>query len=196
MSPLEQIKKGITEQDWTTVCDGYESLTGELLQKWPIESNWAEIALDRIVEIIAKASKDSVMPTPENSEKSTGPKSTKKKRGRPKGSGKKKSKKQSTVTADGEDPSLLLCEVEKTDVQKEVSNTRLITNEPDPEEIEGNKIKAEKAQLNKASLARLPTQMYDVICNECEQPFQTDRPGGELGQKCRSCLKAKKNRAR
>lgn len=97
------------------------------------------------------------------------------------------------VTENGEDASILLDVSKKTAIQRETSGTRLITNDPNAEEIEQNKIKAAKSQSSKAKLKkRQTTETYDVECNECEKTFKSNRKSGEIGQKCPKCLKDKK----
>lgn len=78
--------------------------------------------------------------------------------------------------------------------KKKVTNKQLITNDPDPEEVEKNKIKAEKANKNKAKLNRQVVKKHEVECNECSNTFKSDRPSGEMGQKCPDCLSGNKDR--
>jgi len=191
MSPLEYIEEGIKEGDWEKVCEGYERLTGTALPlpvERPGEVRKAHEVLQQIVAIASE-----ILPEGETVVQSTTvePEPKKKKRGRPKGSGKKKKKK---TTAEEDDPTLQLDDNKKTAVQKETGGTRLITNEPDPDEVEKNKAKAEKAQRNKAQLGRKAARKYKVKCNECGEQFESDRQSGEMGQKCPSCLKEKKSR--
>lgn len=185
MSPIEQIKKGIVNMDWTTVCNGYEALTGEFLhtEQEPKTNDQARMALNKIARIIEddKTITANTLPT----------KVTKKKPGRPK---KSKKKTTNTTITNKDDPSIQFDEGNKTAVQKDVGGVRFITNDPDPEEVKKNKTKAIKAQQNKSKLDRKTTKTYDVICNECEKSFESDRPGGEIGQKCRRCLLGKKSR--
>jgi hypothetical protein len=193
MSPLEYIEEGIKEGDWEKVCEGYERLTGKSLSlpvERPDKVMLVQEALQRIVNI---ASDVLSTWTTEIQSVATELEPTKKKnRGRPKGSGKKK--KQTTITEDGEDKSLQLDDDQKTSTQKEACGTRLITNNPDPDEIKANKAKAAKARNNKIKLNRSPTTTYRVECNECGTKFESNRPGGEMGQKCRKCLNDKKGR--
>ncbi len=187
MSAIEDIEEGICQGNWETVCKGYEQLTGKSLLVPNVEG--AVSALERIYDIVTTAIMESATTyieleaTPQ-----------KKSRGRPKGSGKKTTKKKTTITKDGEDASLQLNVDKRTVVQREIGGTQLITNDPDPEEIEANRVKAAKTRPNKLQLKRQPTRIYDVKCNECENTFKSDRPGGEMGQKCFKCLHEKKSR--
>lgn len=186
MSSIEYIAEGIRTGNWEMVCDGYERLTGEVI---PLPStpttNDAEGVLRQIADIVKSAIGESV-----NEPK----KPEKKKRGRPKGSGKKKAKKTTSVTKDGHDDSICLDDKQKTIVQKEVGGGRLITNDPDPEEVKANKVRAKKANKSKLLAQRPQMTKHSVTCNECGNTFESDRPGGEMGQKCRSCLQEKKSR--
>ena len=186
MSPIEYIAEGIRSGNWETVCEGYERLTGEAipLPSTPTTSD-AEGVLRQIANIVVSALGESV-DEPKKPEK--------KKRGRPKGSGKKKATKKKKKTGDETDPTIQLDEDKRTETSKETGGTQLITNEPDPEEVKRNKAKATKAQKNKVKLGRRAAAKHDVECNECGKTFESDRKGGEMGQKCRSCLSAKKSR--
>jgi len=198
MSPLEYIEEGIKEGNWEKVCEGYERLTGTALPlpvERPGEVRQAHEALQQIVAIASE-----ILPVGETVSQSTVVEPEKKKRGRPKGSGKKKvtQKKKTTKkkqqTDGDDDPTLQLDDDNKTAVQKEAGGTRLITNEPDPDEVEKNKAKAERAKKNKVKLGRQAAQKYRVKCNECGETFESDRKGGVMGQKCPSCLREKKSR--
>ncbi len=177
MSPLEYIANGIRKGNWETVCEGYERLTGESLPspaEKQVEATLTREVLSQIVEI---ASSFLGEPTVE----------PKKKRGRPKGSG-SKTKKKKTVTEDGEDSTVNLDDKNKTVISKSPGKTQLITNDPDPEEVKRNVIKHERASANKAKLNRQDVTTYKVECNECHKDFQSNRPSGQIGQKCEKCL--------
>lgn len=209
MTPLDYIKKGVLKGDWEIVCEGYERLTGEALQL-PVETVDAEKVLQKIVDIISDAlDVDDVA----SCLKWKIIEPTKK-------SKKKKIKKKPDYTElntmagyqptdvvnnigdnppiEKEDTTLQLNEAQKTNTKKEIGGTRLITNDPDPKEIKSNKIKAKRSQQNKAFCAasRSIIQTYNVECNECGKTFKSDRPNGEMGQKCGKCLESKKSRMR
>lgn len=189
MSPIEYIKEGILESNWETVCEGYERLTGEALPL-PTTSPTDRDALQQIYDIIASTLRMAVkepdcVPCPTFGDVNNTYK--KKKTGRS-----KKVKKKNTVTIDGEDSSIDLDNDNKTIIQKETGGTRLITNEPDPEEVEKNKIRAKRTNKIKSKLDRPVAGTYKVKCSECEESFKSDRPSGELGQKCKGCLNDKK----
>jgi len=192
MSPIEYIKEGIREGNWETVCEGYERLTGEALQLpgTTTASNDAECALRQIADIVLGLPK--IKSTTTSVEKP--PKLEKKKSGKPKGSKNSKTKKKSIVTTDGEDTSILLNDSDRTTVQRQEGGVRLITNDPDPKEVERNKKRALKARSNKLKLDRPVARKYEAICNECEGTFEADRPSGEMGQKCPKCLGGQKSR--
>lgn len=180
MSPLDYIKEGILKGNWETVCEGYERLTGEaLLHPEDSSSSQARIALDKIREIIDTSNIEERVP------------SGKKKAGLSKGTRKKKKTK---MRDDDEDTSICLDENKITSTQRETGSTQLITNKPDRQEVEANKKKAIRSKANKAQINRQVARTYDVKCNECEQTFKSDRPKGEMGQKCSGCLNDKKSR--
>lgn len=184
MSPLDYIKSGVLEGNWETVCEGYERLTGDALPIPKTTTDTVEIedALKQIVDIIGR-----VQTVSTKTAKKPETKPAKKKAGRPKGSGKKKVKKTNTVSKDGEDSSLQLDDKDKTMVSRETGGVRLITNNPDPSEVEKNRIKAQST--SRGQVKRQTSKTYKVECNECDEVFQSLRRGGDLGQKCPKCLK-------
>lgn len=186
MNPLELIETGIREGDWGEVCGGYEILTGKTL---PIPvvvkaANNAEDILQQISDIIFNSGIGVSL-------KKTKP--TKKKPGRPKGTGNGKGVKKN-ITKDGDDETIKFETDKITKVQKQIGKTQFITNDPDPQEVKKNKAKAEKSKINKIKLKRNTTKTYKVKCNECENKFDSDRPDGEMGQKCSKCLRDKKGK--
>jgi len=196
MSPIEYIADGIRNGNWKVVCKGYEKLTGQILpppttkvmddaEKALLEIyTTASIALEVIPQlqtlpVEVKQYPDEIPPRV----------SSKVKRDRP---NKKRKKKMKPGIKDGEDTTLILDGQINTPVTQESRGTQLITNDPSSKEIEVNKIKAAKAEQNKVKLNRQTPHVFDVTCNECEETFKSDRPDGELGQKCRRCLRARK----
>ncbi len=174
MSPIEYIEEGIRQGNWETVCEGYERLTGEYISPPEIENadNDSRDALEQVYRIICS--------TIEPGKKISLKKSRKKKT--------KKATK-NTITEDGEDLSLRLDEGKRTVVQRELGETHLITNEPDPVEIERNRERAEKSLRDGTTVTREAKRTFKAKCSECEQKFDSDRPSGEMGQKCGTCLK-------
>lgn len=192
MNPLEQIKKGIIEMDWTTVCNGYKALTGEFLHTKQ-EPKINDIpALRQIYSIVATALEkpDYVQLTTVTDTKK---KEKKKKVGRSKGRKKRKTDKPEQIDEHTDDHTLNIDTKNRTVVQREVGKTQFITNEPDPEEVRRNKLRAKKSRKEKIAIDRQVATTYDVKCNECECEFRSDRPGGEMGQKCKKCLSDKKS---
>lgn len=172
MSPIEYIEEGIRKVNWGTVCKGYEKLTGKALSI-PVTSTTGAIdAIRKISEIASDTLREIKIVSPE------GNKSVSKKRGRPKASKTKNKEKSSLLDVN-----------KRTTTQRDLGKVQLITNEPDPEEVEQNKIRAKKSGRSK----RKPPVTYEVECNECEKPFQSSRQGGDMGQKCSKCLRAKKS---
>jgi len=182
MSPLGRIKAGIVEHDWIMITKGYEELTGETLSFFvvPTASVKTEEALRKIAEIVFDVLDIKSVAEDENECDSVTVGDS--------------AKIQLTVTNDGEDFSLQLDEDKKTNFQKEAGSIQLITNVPDSEEIERNKIKAVRAKAKKITLARSAIQIYNVECNECGKTFKSDRSSGQLGQKCKNCLKNAKSK--
>ncbi len=192
MSPLEYIEEGILNGNWETVCEGYERLTGKSL-RLPVdrlgEVRQAKEALSQIVNIAS-----SILAGQIEEICNTTIESTKKKTCRKRISSKKKTKNKTTINKDGEDSSIILDDANKTIVQKEVGNTQLITNDPDPAEVEANKARAAKVNRNKLKIKRKVPTVYNVECNECSNTFKSTRPKGEMGQKCPKCLSGLKGR--
>lgn len=190
MSPIDCIEEGIREGNWETVCKGFEQLTGKAISlatnmTYKILESAADEYSDALHQIANIASDVLVLKKTQKKE-SGSLKKKKKKPGRP--------KKKKTTLPNEEDSSLQLDESKRTSIQKETGGTQLITNEPDPEEVERNKIKAKRANRSKLKLDRPPATLFDVKCNECEGSFKSSRPQGELGQKCPKCLSGKKGR--
>lgn len=180
MNPLDYIKEGILNGNWETVCEGYERLTDEAL---PIpKDNRVNDILNLIIEIVNQEKCNTLSSNV----------SEKKKTGRPKGSGKKKVKNKNIVNENGEDSSLKLDQTQKTIIARETDGVRLITNDPDPEEIEQNKTKAAKTKHNK--IKRQPARTFKAKCNECDKEFDSNRKDGEMGQKCSTCMNNLKGR--
>ena len=187
MSPIEYIAEGIREGNWETVCEGYERLTGKSL---PLPVTTSSEEVEKAKKVIRQMMEISSTLLDELTD---GVSTKNKKRGRPKGGGSKKTKK-NTVSKDGNDSTIILDESKKTTTSRETGGTRLITNEPDPEEVKSNIVKNKKARTNKAELNITTPTTYKVQCNECLQDFQSDRKGGEMGQKCKKCLSSQKGR--
>ncbi len=201
MNPLEYIEEGIREGNWETVCEGYERLTGKAIplpavgarQTVGINAVFVK-ALQQIYDIVSVVI-DEESGCDLNADVVPDEKPKKKKPGRP-----RKSKKKKKI-ANEEDSSLKLNletrtpgrnddnkDIQAQVVQQKVDQIHLITNDPDPKEIEENKKKAEKANKNKVQLKRKPPETFGVECSECEQKFNSNRPQGDYGQKCKKCL--------
>jgi len=180
MSPLEYIEQGIVDGNWKFVCEGYKQLTNKVLPL-PMTITKTHEALREIAIIIHNI-------LPQDYKVKSRP--IKKKSG----CHKRNNKKKSSTTTEWEDTSLQLDDNDRTSIQKEVGGIRLITNDPNPDEIRSNKVKAAKAQENKTKLNRPPIRTYKVECNECGEKFESERPNGKMGQKCRKCLNDKKDR--
>lgn len=189
MSPIKYIKEGIHTGNWNLVCKGYERLTGEILcapiAQLTIQN--AENALRQVADMLSNILDVQQKPTVE--QKTT----SKKKVGRPKGS-KKKTNKSEQTDEHTDDATLNINAKNKTVVQRKTGETQLITNEPDPEEVKRNKLRAKRARKEKLVIDRPVATTYNVKCNECESEFKSNRPGGEMGQKCKKCLSDKKSR--
>jgi len=185
-SPIDHIGEGILDGNWETVCEGFEKLTGQCLPV-PGQTDMSK-SMKKIYDIATEELGLNVIA--EICDTSNEPKKKKKKPGRRKGSGKKKT----TVTKDGEDSSLQLDISKKTIVQKQTGKTQLITNEPNPEEVEKNRVRAKRSEQNKLQLRRNVPTTYEVKCNECGKKFESDRKSGEMGQKCPTCLGGLKSR--
>lgn len=188
MSPIEYIAKGIHEGNWEIVCEGYKKLTGKSL---PLpKSIVTDEAAEALQQIVGIASSVLNRPIAEIDNKPTT-----KKPGRPRaGEKKKKTMKNRKDASNDEDPTLRLDDSKKTSTTKEAGGIQFITNDPDPEEIEKNRTKAERAKKNKIRLGRKTARKYKVNCNECGKTFESDRSDGEMGQKCPQCLREKKSR--
>lgn len=190
MTPLELIKKGITDTDWAVVCDGYEALTGEHLHtKQEPQSQIDRIALQQIYDIVANACEEpGFVPTTTTLDTKRIPK-------KKKSSHKKRVKKSELVgeDEDEEDSSLILDDSQITPIKFEQGKTgesQFITNELDIDEMKRNEVKARRTQKTR----RATPKKYQAECSECSKKFESDRPTGEIGQKCRNCLRGGKSR--
>ncbi len=185
MSPIEYIKEGILEGNWETVCEGYERLTGEALRLPTKTKMTVDITctLEEIVDLATQAL------YPETEE----PKKTSKKKVLKKTTARIKKGKKTTVTKDGIDSSIQIGSGDITPISKKTDGGRLITNEPDADEIEKNKIKASRSKRNGVGIKRQVFKLSKIKCSECEKSFESNVVGGEFGQKCPTCLSDKKN---
>lgn len=191
MSPLEQIRLGIIKMDWTIICNGYEALTGEFIHiEQEPKTNEAKV-LQQIYDIVADAVEEPgyVPSTTILNQKKHTKKKIKKKVGRPK----KSKKKTDIVDEDGEDSSLELDVSQITPVkaaQEKLGESQLITNIPDPDEVDKNIARAKRT----TRVIRESPKKYKAKCSECSSKFESNHPTGEIGQKCPGCLKANKGR--
>ena len=188
ISPIDQIEEGILEGDWEAVRKGFEKLTGKSIPCPPETSLDAiqkihDIAatilgLDAIAEICGEETED-----PKKGKK-TGKKTKKTKKTR--------NKKTKSISKEGEDSSIILADNKRTPGPRDVGTVQHITNVPDPGEVERNKVKA--AKTGRSNLVSRPVaKKYKVKCNECQDKFDSDRPKGEMGQKCPKCLSGRKS---
>jgi hypothetical protein len=194
MNPIEQIQQGIQKGDWNTVCKGFNSMTGQDIE--PPHS-----VLDVIKEIhnitaTALYQVDIIEEEPKKlPDKKDRPKHlSKQKKKRVTKSNKQIAMQTGIVDENGYDSSITLDDKNKTTVQKQTGGSRLITNTPDPEEIKRNAIQAKRGRANKLKLDRQANKKFKAKCSECEGTFDSDRPTGEMGQKCPKCLIDKQNR--
>ncbi len=195
MTPLDWIKQGITEGCWESVCKGYETLTGDIIPIPPrplLKCN-LENALRDISDLVIHALDPNksmnmikkILPQ-ESVTKTVG---KNKNVGRPK----KDKRKNGTINEDGEDSSLELDPSQITPMkaaQEKLGESQLITNIPDPDEVKKNLAKAKRT----TRVRRESPKKYKAECSECSSKFDSNRPTGEIGQKCPNCLKANKGR--
>jgi len=193
MSPLEQIKEGLSQCDLEMIRKGYEQLTGESLLL-PNLTTPNQLHAQCVLQEIADLARQVLHPETEEPKKVSKKKTSKKnaKKTIPK-SRVKKTKKKTTVTKDGIDSSVQIADKDMTPLAHETDGVRHITNEPDIEEVAQNIKRSARSRPNKLRGVAQTTATYDVKCNECEKTFESDRPGGEMGQKCKKCLRSKKS---
>lgn len=198
-SPIDHIEEGILDGSWETVCEGFERLTGKSV---PIPNQMSNnvvesmlkihdiatttLGLDAVAEICVKEAECSeAIAEICQDKKEKSPKKKKKAK-------KTRKKKTKSVSKEGEDSSLVLQDADRTPGPRSVGTVQHITNVPDPEEVRKNKIKA--AKTGRANLAARPVaKKFKVKCNECPNRFNSDRPSGEMGQKCPKCLLGRKS---
>ena len=181
MSPIEQIKNGISHRDWEMVCKGYRQLTGKTLVV-PQQPNKNIEDLEDTLELIA----DIISNVIGSRYKKRRIKVSKKKR-------RVKTSKGTNQSQADEDQSIVFEGDINTPMTPKPDGVRHITNQPDQEEVEHNRQKAQK----RGDRRLRPTILYhNVRCNECEKEFKSRRPPGDIGQKCSECLKAARNRSK
>jgi len=168
MSPIEKIKNGILEANWSTVCEGYEQLTGDNIEAPCCEPKRTNA--EKIVEEIKK-----ILDNFKTVKNTTATKIEKK-----------------SVDEEGHDNSIKLDESLKTPITKEEGGVRFITNEPDPEEMERNKKRAQRT--NKVKIKRAPLKKFKVQCTQCQSDFESEINSGEFGQTCKKCLNNTRDR--
>ena len=192
-SPIDNIGEGILDGNWKTVCEGFEQLTGQCLPV-PDQMNYAE-AMQKIYDITSRALGLDVIAEICVEEAEVETTISKKKRGKGKKVKKTKKtrkKKTPTISKEGEDSSIVLQTDSRTPGPRSTGTVQHITNIPDPEEVKRNRAKA--AKTGRSNLAVRPvSKKYKVECNECSTKFESDRPSGEMGQKCSKCLSGRKS---
>lgn len=187
-SPIDHIEEGILDGNWETVCEGFEKLTGK---KVPIPDQMSDNAVESMLKIhdIAATALGLDAVAEICFEEDEDPKKKKKTGKKTKKTRKKKTK---SVSKEGEDSSLVLQDTNRTPGPRSVGTVQHITNVPNSDEVRRNKIRA--AKTGRANLATRPVaKKYKVKCNECEDKFESDRPSGEMGQKCSKCLSGRKS---
>jgi len=190
-SPIELIRLGIIESNWTKIEQAYTALTGDSIDILPenmvnnrIEIDGPEDALREIVNIATKIL--DTIPLPKQQKKKT----TKKKIAK-----KKKAKQNKDESEDEEDETLILDKPTNTATTENTDGVRLVTNHANDKEVERNKTLAKRAQTNKEMIDRTSDAIYIAQCNECQKDFKSKRPGSKnIGQKCPECLSARRDR--
>lgn len=185
-SPIDYIEEGIRNGNWETVCEGFERLTGKALPM-PNQTNTSE-AMQKIYDIVTIELRKKIcekVPVTNIETSKKGKKIRKKTK-------KDKKKKITSISKDGEDSSIILQDTNRTPGPRNVGTVQHITNIPDPTEVARNKEKA--AKTSRVNLTKRPiAKKYKVKCNECQEKFDSDRPKGEMGQKCSKCLNNRKS---
>lgn len=196
MSPIEYIEEGIRKGDWQIVCEGFERLTEKSI---PLPTAKVGLsALREIHDISAEAlGLVCLLPLPTGGASETTVEEKKVSRSKKKKTSKKvvmgKPKADDNPPEEDREDSTLRMEDGITPMKAEQGGSRLITNEPNEGEVIKNRKEAGRSKQNKLQLARAKPRTYKVNCNECDKGFDSDRPGGEMGQKCPKCLAAKKS---
>ena len=171
MNLAETIEKAINTKDWSLVCLAYENLTGKKIE-YPITADKTDSEFMNDLYELINRHKPRYCETqrPESLDNIR----------------KKKNKKPYFQAPIDREPTPTLSPPPKN---SHYGNTTVfVTEEATAQEIETNKIKNEISITRKVK--RSPIKKYDVVCDECQKPFKSERPKTEdMGIKCHSCIK-------
>lgn len=180
MNPLDKIKRGISEQDWGLVCEGYNAITGHGLSS-PTESDSDSVTSKSTIQLfkrhILRMVEDFELPTLTDQ------------------SDAKKivvdvDDNDADQSEDDEEENVDFNAVTEPVERKGLfgNTTVLITEKPKQSQIEENQKRYANREGPKVS--RPPPKTYQVKCTDCDKPFKSRVQSGEFGQKCPSCLRA------
>jgi len=179
MNPLDKIKDGIEKQDWSLVCEGYNTMTGQnlLTPSKPLEVPFTDTTI-QLFKSCMQQMIDEFEFVQEMTDK-----------------------------PDTEDHVVETCDVaqpedddeENIDFDEVTSavdgvglygnRTVLITEKPTASSIEANEKRA--AGRDEQKMHRPPPKTHEVKCSDCGNTFKTRmKAGGQFGQKCPGCLKS------
>lgn len=160
MNPIETLKEGIENNDWTLVVDAYNTLTGDhiAVSKQDDEPLTLHVLRNVFREELAKHIK-SQPPELKTREVPIAVKSKADDSGPYQGN---------------------LTEEETGELTWDKKPMRIITGEHDDSIPQQNRRTPRKI--------RSPRKTYKVECNQCKKEFKSDRKSDEIGQKCNSCL--------
>lgn len=195
MNPLDKIKEGVLNLDWSLVCEGYTTMTGKLLIKpvqpckknvLMLETTYSESTIQLFKDCLRQMIDEFEFVQTVIDEPDTKDIVGLNEPNYPVGNDDKKH------DDDDDDDEGDIDFEEITEQNEKVglygNPTILITEEITPERVEANRKQLAKRSVQKVS--RPPPRKYKVKCTDCEKTFDSDISTSKFGQKCPKCLRS------
>lgn len=188
MTPLESIKQGILEKDWFLVCEGYSSMTGELLEI-PDDDGVSVNTLKSIIIDCFESyfGRDTNF---DQKEQATHPRTNQEIDQQP-----HQNNNVNDQLPDDSDTSIKefdekIIHTDKTGYYG--NKTVLIGDEPSQDRIEAVK-KWKEMDAKRTKIRRPKYEKYKIQCSVCEKEFESViPPDKKIGQKCSRCMASRK----
>lgn len=180
MSPLEKLKTGISEGNWSTVVEGYAELTGEILPVPDVAGGVGTRVHQLVAELVdelqltpARRDSESMAEVPGAQQEGQGPRSDTE----PDDEDGDEENRVEAVAAAGE-----------SGKQTIYGNTQTFVTadgEPPPQRIAKNRTRARRTRKRH----RGKPKVHKQVCTQCEQEFEVPvRAPKDVGQQCPRCL--------
>lgn len=208
MNPLDKIKEGVLNLDWSLVCEGYAAITGKLLIK-PVEPHEKNTFILEMPfnDLISRAIACKILDTNFEKIKCAGGSQvldmhvccmvvdkpdTKDSVAEICDISQPTNNDDAEQPTDDDDENVEFDAITKPGEKVGLfgNPTVLITEKPTAKQIEINKRRA--AARREPRVSRPPPKTYEVKCTDCEKTFDSHMRAGDFGQKCSKCLRSTK----